>query len=135
MERRMTAAEREALRATFLEQAAAQWELLFDPPRQGELRTFDQREAQAVELARSLGAKALEQHVRQETEGLAAPRAQCPLCGGAVGMRSPADGAPTREVKTRVGEIEFARSEYYCGRCRRAFFPGGPFARTGDGGV
>lgn len=54
MEKRQTAAEREELRAAFLKQAAEQWDRLFDPARQGDLRTFDQREAQAEELAHTL---------------------------------------------------------------------------------
>lgn len=136
MEKRQTAAEREALRAAFLEQAAAQWNILFDPARQTELRTFDQREAQAVELARALGAKALEQRVRQDSEGPAEPTAPCPLCGKASRLRSTADDPPPpRDVLSRVGEIEYPRPEYYCVPCRRSFFPGGPRDGARDGGV
>jgi hypothetical protein len=135
MERRMTAAEREALRAQFLEEAAARWNDLFDPVRRGELRTFDQREAQAVELARGLGAKALEQHLRLEADGSNALAARCPMCGEACCLQSTVDGPSTRSVQTRVGQVEYRRPEYYCPRCRRSFFPGGPYVRAGDRGV
>lgn len=135
MEKRQTAAERGALRAVFLEEAAAQWDRLFEPARQGELRTFDQREAQAVELGRALGTRALEQHVRQQTEGLAESTAPCPWCGEACRLRSTTEGPPSRGVESLVGKIEYPRHEYYCGHCRRCFFPGGPRDGTGDGGI
>lgn len=135
MEKRQTAAEREARRAAFMKEAAGQWDSLFDPARQGDLRTFDQREAQAVELAHALGAKALEEQVRQDTEGPVAPTTPCPLCGQPSQLRSPADGPALRAVRSRVGKIEYPRPEYHCTPCRRSFFPGGPRDGAGNGGL
>lgn len=131
----MTAAERQAAREAFFAEAAARWDAMFDPTRQGELRTFDQREEEAVNLSRALGAKLLEQHLKEEAGGPAAPSVACPLCGQAGELRSQGDGSPGREVRTRVGSVEYARPEYHCGRCRRSFFPDGPDTGAGNGRV
>jgi len=43
----------------------------------------------------------------------------CPSCSGPV---QPADPEP-RIVCTRAGEAQWSEPQYFCRRCRRAFFP------------
>lgn len=137
MLRRMTAAERERRRTQFLETAASQWDAMFDPARQTALQTFEQREEQAVQVAQTLGAQVLAQHL--QCDELTAPewpaQVPCPTCQTPAVARSPATAPPARDVRARVGEVAYPRPEYHCRRCRRSFFPGRPGVRARNRGL
>lgn len=51
---------------------------------------------------------------------------QCPGCGKPGHFKQ----RRTRTVQTKRGEITIAEPEFYCGRCRRSFFPS--VQETGD---
>ena len=99
-------ARREELRQRFLRPAAAAFDLMFGPPCQDQLVTFDQREERACELGRDLTAWLLQRHAN------AAPLARadgqqaqaCPKCGR-PGQRvtQPEAPLPQRRVTTRTG--------------------------------
>jgi hypothetical protein len=44
---------------------------------------------------------------------------ECPQCG----QRGLQKGERERVIQTRRGEVKFTEPEFYCPRCRRAFFP------------
>jgi hypothetical protein len=131
-------ARRAELRQRFLGHCAAAFDLMFRPEYQDQLATFDQREERAVELGRDLTAWLLQQHANADP--LARPDGQppptCPKCGRA-GQRlgEPGQPLPQRQVTTQAGEVTLSRERWRCTACRVVFFPPGPEAPAGDGGL
>ncbi len=129
---------REELRRRWLEQAAAAFDLMFDPPLQDQLVTFDQREQRAYELGQDLTAWLLQQHVNADAQA-APPQHQppaCPKCGRpGQPLTGPDDPLPQRRLTTRAGEITLQREQWRCTTCRVVFFPPGPPVAFGDGGL
>ena len=67
-----------------------------------------------------LTAGVTESLIRQRhADGLGQERAACPQCGGSVRSR----GLVSRTVETMVGEMTLERPYFYCGRCKRGFYP------------
>jgi hypothetical protein len=52
---------------------------------------------------------------------------ECPQCG----QRGSRKKERQRVIQTRRGEVKFTEPEFYCPRCRRAFFPS--LGSTGSG--
>lgn len=129
--------DRDRLRQQWLQQAEAVFELLFDADQQDQLVTFDQREERACSLTKELTTWLLEQHAAQDpaVRPADAPLA-CPHCGQPARRRTPAgQPLPTRQLTTTAGEITLKREQWYCPKCRAAFFPSRPQAAAGDRGV
>jgi hypothetical protein len=96
----------EVLRQRWLAQAAAAFDLMFDPQNQDQLVTFDQREQRAVELGRDLTVWLLQQHVNIDAavRSDASERLICPKCGR-PGRRvtGPGEPLPKRQLTTLAG--------------------------------
>lgn len=128
-------AEDEEKLARFVEKSRQAWLGMMTDEK---LVTFEQREQRALDESRLLARLLLEERLARDTAGELepeGPRACCPRCGqpGEAVMEEPAK-PPERAIKTRVGEVRFARVRMRCTTCRVVFFPLGPEAGTGDGG-
>lgn len=128
---------RERLRQQWLQQAEAVFELMFDADQQDQLVTFDQREERACSLTKELTTWLLEQHAAQDPAvrptDVPPP---CPHCGQAARRRTPPGQAlPARQLTSSAGEVTLKREQWYCSKCRAAFFPSGPQAAAGNGGL
>lgn len=71
----------------------------------------------AAQIGDALASRLMEQELQSRE---AEDDRECPCCQkpGRLKRRR------TRSVQTRRGVIEIAEPEYYCGRCRKSFFPG-----------
>ena len=78
-----------------------------------------------VQVGDELARAATQQEVAEVTEKI--DEACCPQCGQLARWK----GHRKRRIETRRGAIHVPEPEYYCPRCRRAFFPGDP--SFGDG--
>lgn len=127
---------RDRLRQQWLQQAEAVFELLFDADQQDQLITFDQREERACSLTKELTAWLLEQHAAQDAAVRPADAPACPRCGQPARRQTPpGQPLPARHLTTTAGEVTLKREQWYCSRCRAAFFPSGPQTAAGDGGL
>ena len=130
----------EERRRRFLSNAAAAYDLMFAPVHQDQLVTFDQREERACELGRDLATWLLQQHANADpaarpTPG-AVPPPTCPKCGRPGRWVTEPDAPPPgRRLTTRTGVVTVHRRKARCTACRVVFFPPGPEAPAGHGGV
>lgn len=134
----LTPTDRERLRQRWLEQAAAVFDLYFDPDQAEPPVTFTQREQRACTLTRELAAFLLEEDLAQDpaVRPSAAQAAACPKCGQPAQRRTaPGEPLPRRPLTSDAGEIILHREQWHCKTCRVSFFPSGPQAATGDGGL
>jgi hypothetical protein len=117
---------REQLRQEWLAAAASAFDRMFADAEQGQLITFDQREARACLLGLDLGAWLLERHVAADPQ-IRPPEnapAPCPKCGRpAQRVTARDDPLPRRPLKTLAGEVELRREQWHCKTCRVFFFP------------
>jgi hypothetical protein len=130
--------DRQHLREQWLQQAAAVFDLYFDPAQPQPPVTFSQREQRACALARELAAFLLEEDLGRDAAARPADGqpAACPKCGRPARRRTPAGGPlPRRPLTSDAGEITLRREQWHCPTCRVSFFPPGPQAAAGDGGL
>jgi uncharacterized protein with PIN domain len=115
---------REELRKQWMENAATAFDLMFGEAQQEQLVTLTQREKCACDLSQDLARWLLEQHVTADRAAQPEPgQARCPKCGrSARKVTKPDATPPERPVTTLAGEIEFAREQWRCPRCRILFF-------------
>jgi hypothetical protein len=134
---RSQTAARDRLRHQWLQQAEAVFELMFDADQQDQLVTFDQREERACRLTKELTTWLLEQHAAEDPAVRPADAVlPCPHCGQPARRRTPPESAlPARQLTTTAGEVTLKREQWYCPKCRAAFFPSGPQAAAGNGGI
>ncbi len=107
----------------FLKEAKQAYIKMFGPERQGDLKTFSQREVCVYEEGRRLSRALLEAHLERDKwrqpaveEVIPCPRCQQPsqpVKGGDLELRP---------VTTLVGEVTYARPKYRCAHCRKIFF-------------
>jgi uncharacterized protein with PIN domain len=115
--------QREQLRKQWMESAAAAFDLMFGESQQEQLVTLTQREKCACDLSQDLARWLLEHHVSDDTAAQPEPaHVCCPKCGRPARKVTKHATAPERPVTTLVGEIEFAREQWRCPRCRILFF-------------
>jgi hypothetical protein len=130
--------ERAELRRQFIRQAVDAFEHMFGPAGADQLVTLTQREQRACELGQQLSGWLLQQHVAADAAARPAEQSppRCPRCdrpGQPVPVAD--DALPGRQLTTAAGEITLRRQQWRCAACRVAFFPLGPEAATGDGGL
>ena len=73
----------------------------------------------ALRLGHTLATELLRQGLARQA---AVPPPQpelCPTCNGPLTAAEP----EPRTLTTRAGEVGWQEPQYYCGRCRKAFFP------------
>jgi hypothetical protein len=131
-------ADRDHLRAQWLQQAAAVFDLYFDPEQAQPPVTFSQREQRAGSLTRELAAFLLEQDLDQDPAARPSDERPpaCPKCGRPAQRRTaPADPLPRRPLTCDAGEIMLRREQWHCKTCRVSFFPSGPQTPTEHGGL
>jgi hypothetical protein len=131
-------ADRERLREQWLQQAAAVFDLYYDPEQAEPPVTFTQREERACALTRELAAFLLEQDLDQDPAARPPdePAPACPKCGRPARRRTPpGEPPPRRQLTSAAGEVAFRRQQWHCQACRVSFFPAGPQAGAGDGGL
>lgn len=83
----------------------------------GTPKTFDELERDAIEVADLIGAAILEAGVR---DAEACEACHCPKCGAMAPQRQEPE---PRVLQTSRGEVSWFEYEYFCRKCRRAFFP------------
>jgi hypothetical protein len=123
--------DRDRLRERWLQQAAAVFDLYFDPEQAAPPVTFTQREQRACTLTRELAAFLLEEDLGHDPAARPADgdAVACPKCGRAARRQTP-PGAPLprRPLTSDAGEVVLHREQWRCPTCRVAFFPSGPQA-------
>jgi hypothetical protein len=134
----LTPPDRERLREQWLQQAAAVFDLYFDPEQAEPPVTFTQRAQRACALTRELAAFLLEEDLGHDPAARPTDdqAAACPRCGQPAQRRTPpGEPLPRRSLTSDAGEITLSREQWHCKTCRVSFFPSGPQAPAGDGGL
>lgn len=90
-----------------------------------EVPLFTRLENEAI----AIGDAITKELVEQQLALLREQSHQCPKCRG-DGLHK---GDRERVIQTRRGEVKFTEPEFYCPRCRRAFFPSVGNAGPGRG--
>ena len=125
--RKLSAEEKAKLEEEFISKAKAGFERMFGDGKLDELRTFVQKDDQASEIVDELWQWMIEKHLEkdEQLDEVEAKRL-CPECGG-IGKSREEDKEP-RDLIGQHGAVGFEREGFYCGRCRKVFFPSGPAA-------
>ena len=91
--------------------------------------TFSEIEEEAVREGNRLARVLLESKISSETEtsGCHGEENACPHCGKPAKRKR--EDLESRELHARPGAVLFGRYQYYCGSCRRSFFPSGSPAK------
>jgi hypothetical protein len=134
----LTPCDRKRLREQWLLQAAAAFDLYFDPEQAEPPVTFTQREQRACALTRELAAFLLEEDLGHDPAARPTDDqpARCPKCGQPAQRRTPpGEPLPRRPLTSDAGEISLCREQWHCKTCRVSFSPSGPQAPAGDGGL
>lgn len=112
---------------TWLREAEKAYEKVFGQrdrmPKPGRPKTFTELEEEAVQAGNQLARWILEAEITAETEGTGCDGENwpCPHCGKPA-QRMRGEGE-RRELRSRPGGVSVRRCEYYCGSCRKSFFP------------
>jgi hypothetical protein len=77
----------------------------------------------------AMGDAIMQEVMEEELARLAEQSSECPQCG----QRGLKKGERRRVIQARRGKVEFTEPEFYCPRCRRAFFPSLGSAEPGRG--
>ena len=113
------------LEVEFINKAKAGFERMFGDGKLDELRTFVQKDRQACEVADELWQWMVEKHLaKDEQAGEVDAKRLCPHCGG-IGRSRDKGKKGARDLIGERGAVSFERESYYCGRCRKVFFPSG----------
>lgn len=91
--------------------------------------SFSEIEEEAVREGNQLARWLLESKISTHVGDSCCHEAECscPFCGKPAKRKR--EEVKTREIHARPGVVSFKRCEYYCGHCRRSFFPAGPQAQ------
>jgi len=128
-ELRQKLSEEEAakLEAEFLEKARRGFKRMFGEGKLEELRTFVQKDDKACEIVDELWQWMMEKHLEKDEQSVELEtKRRCPCCGG-IG-KSREESKELRDLIGQRGSVGFEREGFYCGRCRKVFFPSGPAA-------
>ena len=127
MTRKLSAEEEANLEKEFLEKARIGFKRMFGDGTLDGLRTFAQKDKQAREVADEIWQWMMETHIEQDERTVEVDaKRKCPCCGG-IG-RSREESPEHRNLISERGSVGFDREGFYCGRCRKVFFPSGPKA-------
>lgn len=85
----------------------------------GSFKTLDEMELAANEVGDQISTRVLQESVNKSVVAeTACPR--CPKCDRPGRRREDPD---PRIVQTSRGEVQWTEDEYFCRKCRKAFFP------------
>src|SRR3990167_7732765 len=124
MRRKLSAEEKAALKAELFKKVEEGFERMFGDGKLDELRTFVQKDDQACQIVDELWQWMMEKHLEkdEQTDDTEAKR-RCPWCKG-IG-KSRQEDKEHRDLIGQHGSVGIEREGYYCGRCRKVFFPSG----------
>ena len=122
MRHKLSAEEEGKLEEEFLEKARVGYQRMFGDGKLDELRTFVEKDEQTCEIVDELWQWMMEKHIEkdEQTHEIEAKR-RCPWCRG-IG-KSREESKEHRDLVGQRGTVDFEREGYYCGRCRKVFFP------------
>ena len=105
----------------FLSEAKQAYMQMFGEEQQAELKTFSQREVRVFEEGRRLSRLLLESHLTRDqgSPSETSDELSCPFCQQ---LARRVGEIEIRPVTTLVGDVNFARAKFKCGRCRKFFF-------------
>jgi len=125
--RQLSLEEKAALKRELFQKVENGFEQMFGDGKLDELRTFVQKDDQAGQIVDEIWQWMMEKHIeKDEQTDLVETKRMCPFCGG-IGKSREEDNDPRGIVGTQ-GSFSFKRESFYCGRCRKVFFPSGPKA-------
>ena len=127
MRQNLPADEKANLEDEFLRKARSGFERMFGDGKRDELRTFVQKDDQACQIVDELWQWMMEKHIEKDNGTVDVETGRkCPWCGG-IG-KSREEDKEHRDLIGQHGAVGFEREGFYCGRCRKVFFPSGPAA-------
>ena len=127
MRQKLSEEEAAKLEAEFLEKARRGFKRMFGEGKLEELRTFVQKDDKACEIVDELWQWMMEKHLEKDEQSVELEtKRRCPCCGG-IG-KSREESKELRDLIGQRGSVGFEREGFYCGRCRKVFFPSGPAA-------
>ena len=127
MRQKLSEEEAAKLEAEFLEKARKGFKRMFGEGKLDELRTFVQKDDKACEIVDELWQWMMEKHLEKDEQSVELEtKRRCPCCGG-IG-KSREESKESRDLIGQRGSVGFEREGFYCGRCRKVFFPSGPAA-------
>ena len=122
--RKISEEEEAKLEKEFLEKARIGFKRMFGEGKLDELRTFVEKDNQAGQIVVELWQWMMEKHIEKDEQSeLVEAKRLCPCCGG-IGKSREEDKEP-RDIIGQHGSVGFEREGFYCGRCRKVFFPSG----------
>jgi len=125
--RQLSVEEKAALKMELFQKVENGFEQMFGDGKLDALRTFVQKDDQAGQIVDEIWQWMMEKHIeKDEQTDLVETKRMCPFCGG-IGKSREEDNDPRGIVGTQ-GSVSFKRESFYCGRCRKVFFPSGPKA-------
>lgn len=80
-----------------------------------------QMEDEILRLREELGAVMLETVMEDQESQTPVPGPTCPKCEKEMQYK----GGKSRQVTSRVGEVQLKRGYYYCSHCKESLFPPG----------
>lgn len=122
----MHPAKRRTLKEEWLGEAERSFHRFFGDDTRGDLGTFRQIEASAVEEGDRLARWFLEKKIR--CKSVSSKDCLCPVCKKPAQPKK--EGLERREIIAKPGVVGFDRPGFYCPSCRKVFFPSGPEARS-----
>jgi len=127
LRQKLSEEEAAKLEAEFLEKARKGFKRMFGEGKLDELRTFVQKDDKACEIVDELWQWMMEKHLEKDEQSVELEtKRRCPCCGG-IG-KSREESKESRDLIGQRGSVGFEREGFYCGRCRKVFFPSGPAA-------
>jgi len=94
----------------------------------GSWKTFDQMELAANEVGNRVSERLTQKSLDRSRAGKSQPL-RCPKCDQPGCRRDEPD---PRVIQTSRGEVQWNEDEYFCRKCRKAFFPSdGPIGVKG----
>lgn len=110
---------RAEMKAELLAKAEATIEEFLDWLEEAPAPTLTQIEDATLRFRQRRGQDMAETAVQAQETIQTIPEPKCPHCGQVMRLKA----HKKKRVTTRLGELQFKRTQYYCPRCRKGLFP------------